>query len=140
MDYLTFGSHHATAVTFNNFGILILGQSGAGKSHLAMQLIGRNAQLISDDVVTINENLDLSKPDGGPALIEIRNIGLFNAPTQQRATLKLIVHLDIEESNRLPIKRTTRIGEHHVVLIAGKGIPNLDIAVAHFAKYGRAEP
>ncbi|MEM7242648.1 MAG: hypothetical protein AAF429_10735 [Pseudomonadota bacterium] len=140
MDSLAIGSHHASAVAFDDFGVLILGGSGSGKSNLAIDLIHIGANLISDDVSCIANDLSITKPDQGPALLEIRHVGLFHAPMQQRATLKLIVHLDMQEHDRLPLKRNTRIGEHPVVLIAAKGIPNLDKVVAHFVRYGRAEP
>ena len=140
IDQLEPGGHHATAVAFDQFGVLILGKSGAGKSELALSLIDKGATLVSDDLVLVDNDGYLSKPPNGPDSIEIRKVGIFNAPMQQRALLKLIVDLDMEETKRLPPLRQTRIGDHVVPLIGAKGILNLDIVVAHFVKYGRNTP
>ena len=137
---LPIGNSHASAVAFDDFGILIVGRSGSGKSELALKLIDKGAKLISDDVVIIGETLELTKPPKGPDLIEIRNIGLLHAPMQKNAKLSLVVDLELAEPKRLPPLRHTRIGDHEVVLIAGKGIPNLDVTLKHYAKFGRAHP
>src|SRR3546814_6063070 len=40
---------HASCVAAGNGGVLILGQSGQGKSDLALRLIDRGARLVADD-------------------------------------------------------------------------------------------
>ena len=40
---------HASGVWFENKGILILGESGSGKSSLALSLVANGAQLVCDD-------------------------------------------------------------------------------------------
>jgi serine kinase of HPr protein (carbohydrate metabolism regulator) len=40
---------HASCVTAGNGGVLILGNSGQGKSDLALRLIDRGAKLVADD-------------------------------------------------------------------------------------------
>ena len=140
MKSLAPGAHHGSAVAFDDFGILILGASGSGKSELALRLIDKGACLIADDVVELGATLSLYKPKNGPSLLEIRKLALFNAPVQERATLKLIVDLDSEEQMRLPPLRHTRIGDERVVLIAGKAIPNLDTILKHYVAYGRVDP
>ena len=40
---------HANAVAIDGQGILIIGQSGSGKSDLSLRLIDRGAQLVGDD-------------------------------------------------------------------------------------------
>jgi serine kinase of HPr protein (carbohydrate metabolism regulator) len=42
---------HGTAISIGGHGVLIMGESGSGKSDLALRLIDRGAILISDDVV-----------------------------------------------------------------------------------------
>ncbi len=40
---------HATCVAIRGRGLLIMGESGAGKSDLALRLVDRGATLVSDD-------------------------------------------------------------------------------------------
>ena len=41
---------HSSAIVLENHGVLIMGDSGSGKSDLALRLIDNGATLISDDV------------------------------------------------------------------------------------------
>ena len=59
---------HATAVSINGYGVLLLGPSAAGKSDLALRLIDRGAMLISDDAVPVVIGAS------GPELHSARNI------------------------------------------------------------------
>ena len=53
-------SLHGVLIDVYGVGILLLGESGIGKSECALELIKRGHRLISDDVVEI-----IRKPDGG---------------------------------------------------------------------------
>ena len=44
---------HSTSVVIEDSGVLIVGDSGSGKSDLALRLIDSGATLISDDIITI---------------------------------------------------------------------------------------
>ena len=48
---------HATSVVIEDSGVLIVGNSGLGKSDLALRLIDSGATLISDDI-TICKKVD----------------------------------------------------------------------------------
>ena len=74
---------HGTAVLKDGNGILLLGDSGAGKSDLALRLIDRGAQLIADDQVLCrlqDSSVILQPPEKIAGLIEIRGLGVFTMP------------------------------------------------------------
>ena len=66
-------------------GILIMGESGIGKSEAALELIKRGHRLVSDDVVEIRKVSDVtlvgSAPDMTRYFIELRGIGIVNVKT-----------------------------------------------------------
>jgi hypothetical protein len=77
-------------------GILLLGESGSGKSDLALRLIARGAKLVSDD------RTDLSVERGGliarapsvlRGLIEVRGLGIIALPSAAKARVALAVSL-----------------------------------------------
>ena len=64
-------------------GVLILGDSGVGKSETALELIKRGHRLIADDAVEIRKvssrTLVGSAPDNIRHFIEVRGVGFINA-------------------------------------------------------------
>lgn len=63
------------------YGVLITGPSGIGKSELALALIDRGHQLVSDDVTLIRKEgkgLVGRAPDELSGLIQLHGCGLFN--------------------------------------------------------------
>ena len=49
---------HSTSVVMDDNGILITGDSGSGKSDLALRLIDNGATLISDDITICKKKID----------------------------------------------------------------------------------
>lgn len=88
--------HHASCVEFKGKGILILGDSGAGKSDLAIRLLDAGGTLVSDDYVeVINENNQViakTAPNIG-GMIEVRGIGLMNVDFLSETKLDLVLEL-----------------------------------------------
>lgn len=97
---------HGTAVALGGKAVLLRGQSGSGKSDLALKLIDRGATLISDDQVLIEKvekTLFLSAPKPIANLLEIRGLGIINFERLDRVPLVLIVDLlGNEIPERLP--------------------------------------
>lgn len=66
-------------------GVLIMGESGIGKSEAALELIKRGHRLVSDDVVEIrrvsDETIIGSAPDITRHFIELRGIGIIDVKT-----------------------------------------------------------
>jgi len=108
---------HGTAISIGGHGVLIMGESGSGKSDLALRLIDRSAILISDDVVFLETR------DNAPLLtvasniagkIEVRGVGISNVDFIASAPLRLIVEF-VDAPDRLPedVARAT-IGDYSV--------------------------
>lgn len=87
---------HANAVAIGGHGVLIIGQSGSGKSDLSLRLIDRGASLVSDDhrhIVRRDGQLFASAPDRLRGKIELRGIGICDVATANEAPLAMIVRL-----------------------------------------------
>lgn len=78
-------SIHGVLVDVYGVGVLIMGESGIGKSEAALELIKRGHRLVSDDVVEIrkvsDETLVGSAPDITRHFIELRGIGIVDVKT-----------------------------------------------------------
>ena len=76
-------TRHGVLVEVYGEGVLIVGDSGVGKSETAVELIKRGHRLIADDAVEIRKvsakTLVGSAPDNIRHFIELRGIGIVNA-------------------------------------------------------------
>ncbi len=158
-DLIKQGNNHGTCVAMKSRGLLIIGQSGSGKSAVALALLGLGCDLVCDDCVCLSvekggENseqtdviiatpparaMGMAKP-----MIEARGIGLLNAPlTPLSAKTRLIAVVDMDSASesRLPpreyatlqtTKQTARID-----LIRGANQPNLHFALLQYLIHGR---
>lgn len=135
------GVHHATAVAFDGRGVLILGASGAGKSALALQLIGLGAELIADDQVLLasdGRGRCLARaPLGLPLWVEARGIGLLAAPLRAEASICLAVDLDSSSTTRLPEPEEMLLAGARVPAISGTVTAHFPAAVRLLCLYGR---
>ncbi len=78
-------SLHAVLVDVFGEGVLIMGDSGIGKSEAALELIKRGHRLVADDVVEIkkisDEQLIGTSPEITRHFIELRGIGIIDVKT-----------------------------------------------------------
>ena len=113
MDILRIYLQHALAVSITKHGVfldvfevgvLILGQSGLGKSELALELLTRGHRLVADDAVELHrtapEKLEGRCPQVLRDFLEVRGVGILNirkmfGETAVRLTksLQLIINL-----------------------------------------------
>ena len=97
---------HATCVSIAKKGVLFLGDSGTGKSDMALRLIENGkAVLIADDRVNLIKKqgkIKASCPDNIAGLLEVRGIGLVKYPHNKQTTVKLVVNLTQNPIDRLP--------------------------------------
>jgi len=108
---------HGVCMDVLGLGVLITGDSGAGKSELALELVSRGHGLVADDVVDISRiaasTLECRAPPVLKDFLEVRGLGVLNIRTifgetavRPKMNLRLIVHLDRSgtvESERLPL-------------------------------------
>lgn len=139
---MTFGpiTLHATCVALGARGILIRGASGAGKSALALQLMGHGAQLVADDQTILTRHDDAifaTCPPNLRGMIEARGIGLLAAKPRKTAKICLIVDLDQIETDRLPPKRNSDLMGVPIDLVFGSTSGHLPYGVLQYARAGR---
>ncbi len=98
-------SIHGVLVDVYGEGLLIMGESGIGKSEAALELIRRGHRLVSDDVVEIsriNENtLVGTAPDVTRYFIELRGVGIIDVKTlygvecvKEKQNIDLVIKLE----------------------------------------------
>lgn len=96
---------HGVLMDVLGVGVLITGDSGVGKSELALELISRGQGLVADDVVEISRIAATTLEGRCPPLLkdflEVRGLGLINiraiygeTAVRPKMKLKLIAHLE----------------------------------------------
>ena len=98
----------AGCVCVHGIGVLILGDSGSGKSSLALSLIQNGARLVSDDrTVVFNEDgcLWATAPISISGMMEVRGIGLVRGfEVAEKAPVRLLIRLKRQKEERLPVQ------------------------------------
>lgn len=121
-----FVTRHGVLLDVLGMGVLLVGESGVGKSELALELITRGGGLVADDVVELYhiapETLEGRCPEILKDFLEVRGLGMLNIRTifgetavRVRKNLKLIVQLEkplgvgavIPGLERLPLEAST---------------------------------
>ncbi len=113
---------HSTSVVIEDCGIMIVGDSGCGKSDLALRLIDSGATLISDDVTICKKRINgifLYSPKETKGLLEVREIGIITVPFIENVKLSLLVELIDKEGERMPEKKKK--------ILLGVKIPKIQI-------------
>ncbi|MEF9941698.1 MAG: HPr(Ser) kinase/phosphatase [Lachnospiraceae bacterium] len=102
-------SIHGVLVDVNGVGVLIMGESGIGKSEAALELIKRGHRLVTDDVVEIHkvsdDTLVGTAPDITRHFIELRGIGIVDVKTlfgvqSVRETQNIDLVITLEDWNK----------------------------------------
>ncbi len=95
---------HGVFMEIYSIGVLITGDSGAGKSELALELVSRGHRLVADDAPEFTQIapdvLDGTCPELLQDLLEVRGLGVMNirqmfgdTAVKKNKYLRLIVHL-----------------------------------------------
>ena len=96
---------HGVLVDVYGEGLLIMGESGIGKSEAALELVKRGHRLVTDDVVEIRKinghTLIGTSPDITRYFIELRGIGIIDVKTlfgvecvKQKQKIDLVIKLE----------------------------------------------
>ncbi len=130
-------TRHGVLVEVYGEGILLLGESGVGKSETAIELVKRGHRLIADDAVEIrrvsSKSLVGTAPDNIRHFIELRGIGIINASrifgvgaVKLTEKIDLVINMEPWDVN----KNYDRMGlETQKTEILGLNIPSLTIPV-----------
>ena len=130
-------SIHGVLADVYGEGVLIMGESGIGKSEAALELVKRGHRLVSDDVVEIrkvsDETLVGSAPDITRHFIELRGIGIIDVKTlfgvgSVKNTQSLDLVIQMEEWDRE--KEYDRLGlEQKQIEFLGNSVARYEIPV-----------
>ena len=104
-------SIHGVLVDVYGVGVLIMGESGIGKSEAALELIKRGHRLVTDDVVEIrkvsDDTLVGKAPDITRHFIELRGIGIVDVKSlfgvqsvRETQTIDLVINMEEWDKNR----------------------------------------
>lgn len=130
-------SMHGVLVEVNGEGILILGESGVGKSETALEIVKRGHRLIADDQVEIrrvSETTLLGRaPDIIRHLIEIRGIGILDvkelygvSSVKPQENIDFVINLELWDEK----KTYDRLGiVDETTEILGLQVPSITIPV-----------
>jgi HPr kinase/phosphorylase len=130
-------TRHGVLIEVYGEGMLILGESGVGKSETAIEMVKRGHRLIADDAVEIrrvsNRTLVGTSPENIRHFLELRGIGIINArrlfgmgAVKVTEKIDMIVKLELWD----PDKVYDRMGlENEYATILGIQVPCLTIPV-----------
>jgi HPr kinase/phosphorylase len=128
---------HSVLMDVFGLGVLIMGESGIGKSECALDLIDRGHRLVADDVVEIKRVADAlvgSSPDLTRYHMELRGLGVINikdlygvSSIRMSKRVELVVNLERWEAG----KEYDRLGlQDEKFMILGVEVPLLRMPVA----------
>jgi len=130
-------TRHGVFVEVYGEGILLLGESGVGKSETAVELVKRGHRLVADDAVEIrrvsNRTLVGSSPENIRHFLELRGVGIINARRifgmgSIKATEKIDMVIQMEPWD--PDKVYERMGmDNETMDILGIKVPSLTIPI-----------
>ena len=110
-------TRHGVLVEVYGEGVLIIGDSGVGKSETAIELVKRGHRLIADDAIEIrkisNKSLIGQSPENIQHFVELRGVGIINiARTYGAGAVKQSQEIDmvIELEHWKPEKSYSTIG------------------------------
>lgn len=130
-------TRHGVLVEVYGEGVLILGESGVGKSETAVELMKRGHRLVADDAVEIKKVSSKSLVGSSPEIIrhfiEIRGIGIVDVKkifgmgaVKDTEKIDLVIHLEVWQKGK-QYDRLGLVDEYTNIL--GIDIPSLTIPV-----------
>lgn len=130
-------TRHGVLIEVYGEGILIVGESGVGKSETAIELVKRGHRLVADDAVEIRKVSNISlvgqSPDNIRHFLELRGIGIINTrrlfgmgAVKVSEKIDLIINLEPWDSTKV----YDRMGvDSEFTSILGIKVPSLTIPI-----------
>lgn len=131
---------HGVFMEVMGIGVLLTGESGVGKSELALELVSRGHRLIADDAPEFSliapDTLNGTCPEALRDFLEVRGLGVLNIRAmfgdnaiKQNKYLRLIVHLEQMSSDKL--RQIDRLaGNIDTRALLGVDVPRVTLPVA----------
>jgi HPr kinase/phosphorylase len=135
-------SVHGVFMEVFSLGVLITGDSGSGKSELALELITRGHRLVADDAPDMTligpDVIDGTCPPLLQDCLEVRGLGILNvramfgdSAIKPNKYLRLIIHLQLMDASAIRNTDMDRLrGDQSEMEILGIGIPKITVPVA----------
>ena len=130
-------TRHGVLVEVYGEGILLLGESGVGKSETAIELIKRGHRLVADDAVEIRRVSDKTLVGSSPANIrhfmELRGVGIINARRifgmgSVKMTEKVDMVISLEPWEKTKVYDRMGMTDEYMEILGNK-VPSLTIPV-----------
>lgn len=130
-------TRHGVLVEVYGEGLLLLGESGVGKSETAVELVKRGHRLIADDAVEIKKVTANSLMGTAPEIIrhyiELRGIGVINVAklfgmgaVKETANIDLLINIELWKDGMM----YDRLGlDNQYTNILGVKVPSLTVPV-----------
>lgn len=131
---------HGVFMEIYSIGVLVTGESGSGKSELALELITRGHRLVADDAPEFTQIapdvLDGTCPELLQDLLEVRGLGVLNiremfgdTAVKRNKYLRLVVHLEQtpQQSDEAMARITGESGSRKVLDL---DVPVVELPVA----------
>ena len=128
---------HAVMLDIYGQGVMIIGQSGVGKSETALELLQRGSRLVADDAVQVQRKRGNRLVAQAPELIkyfmEIRGIGIIDVKAMfgvgsvvEKKEIDMVVKLENWDPNK-HYERVGLVSDYHEIL--GVKVPCVTIPV-----------
>lgn len=128
---------HACLLEIYGVGVLLMGESGIGKSEISLELIRKGHRLVADDRVDIADvrgKLIGTCPETIYGMMEVRGIGIINVSRMfginslaKRSHINLIINL-VQFNNDEPMERIGMKTNHYDIL--NESIPLIKLPVS----------
>jgi len=131
---------HGVFMDVLGVGVLIMGDSGTGKSELALELVSRGHRLVADDATDFCRItptiLSGSSPLNMTSFLEVRGLGILNVQAlfgdsaiKRDKYLRLVVQLEHMTAER--IQQIDRLqGDYRIRNILGVDVPEISLPIA----------
>ena len=131
---------HGVFMEIYSIGVLITGESGSGKSELALELVTRGHRLVADDAPEFTQIapdvLDGTCPEMLQDLLEVRGLGVLNirqmfgdTAVKNNKYLRLVVHLTKPMTEPAPLGFERLTGDSSARRILDLDVPMITLPV-----------
>lgn len=108
-------TYHGTLINVFGIGVLLKGESGVGKSEIALEMVRKGHIFIADDAVDVAKIADhlIGRPNAiANNFIEVRGLGILNIPKmlgiekiQSSSNIDIVIELVLDDKKQIEFER-----------------------------------